>query len=225
MVRWTTIGLWLGISAAIAGCGDDDTDPMVDSGMDEDSGTGVDAGQDAGTRPDSGMRDAGVACTSGCAIEEIVTGVDHVCGRRENGEVLCWGGNGVGQLGDGRERGHDDCSTRGVDDAAGYDCSATPVVVSGVTATSLASNAALQTCAITEEGSVCWGFEDVAASGSDPAESASRRSSSRSSRLLRSFRLRETSSARVSRTARRCAAARTSRVSCFKKATIRAAWP
>jgi len=167
MVRWTTIGLWLGISAAFAGCGDDDTDPMNDAGTEEDSGTGVDAGQDAGTRPDSGPRDAGVACTSGCAIEEVVVGVDHACGRRENGEVLCWGGNGRGQLGDGRERGHGDCATRGVDDASGYDCSARPVIVSDVTATGLASNAAFQTCALSDEGPACWGLEDVAATGSD----------------------------------------------------------
>lgn len=166
MVRWTTIGLFLGMTAFV-GCGDDDVDPMVDAGMEEDSGMpGVDAGRDAGMRPDTGMGDAGMPCTSGCGIEELVTGVDHVCARRENGQVLCWGGNGRGQLGDTRERGHGDCATR-EDGASGYDCSAAPVVVTGVTATALASNSAFQTCAITEDGTSCWGLEDVAETGSD----------------------------------------------------------
>ncbi|MCB9621321.1 MAG: hypothetical protein H6724_17925 [Sandaracinus sp.] len=165
MVRWTSILLLLGLASV--GCGDDDgVTPMDDAGTETDSGTpGTDAGRDAGTPVDSGT-DAGVTCTTGCEIVELATGIDHVCGRRENGQVLCWGGNGAGQLGDGRERGHGDCATR-EDGASGYDCTATPVVVRGVTASAIATNSSFQTCAITSEGTSCWGLEDVAATGSD----------------------------------------------------------
>lgn len=164
MVR-TTIGLIL-LTALGLGCGDDDA-PATDAGMEDSGSVPTDSGpRDSGTRVDAGLRDAGVGCTTGCEIVEIVTGGSHVCARRENGEVLCWGGNGFGQLGDGRERGHGDCASR-EDGADGYDCSAAPVTVRGVTASLIATNHGVQTCAVTSEGTECWGLEDVAGIGSD----------------------------------------------------------
>lgn len=32
---------------------------------------------------------------------EIKAGMGHTCARRRNGQVLCWGLNGAGELGDG----------------------------------------------------------------------------------------------------------------------------
>jgi alpha-tubulin suppressor-like RCC1 family protein len=32
---------------------------------------------------------------------EIQAGATHTCARRRNGEVLCWGSNSTGELGDG----------------------------------------------------------------------------------------------------------------------------
>ncbi|NIR41685.1 MAG: hypothetical protein GWN73_40000, partial [Actinobacteria bacterium] len=61
------------------------------------------------------------------------------CGRRENGEVLCWGANLVGQLGDGNMRHGAACGMTGVEPR---DCSATPVEVALVEATSIESESA-----------------------------------------------------------------------------------
>ncbi|HJL01140.1 MAG TPA: hypothetical protein RMH85_15935 [Polyangiaceae bacterium LLY-WYZ-15_(1-7)] len=160
---WTLRSL-LACALVLGACGDDDA-PDEDAGtpdamVEEDAGGGVDSGpveEDAGT-------DAGpMGCTEGCAIEELVVGFDHVCGRRENGEVLCWGGNVFGQLGDDRMR-HGDCSDGGVEVV---DCSAEPVSVVGLEATTITANGGPSNCALSAEGVFCWGLSDVPPLGSD----------------------------------------------------------
>jgi alpha-tubulin suppressor-like RCC1 family protein len=149
----------------LAACGDGMSN--ADAG---DSGGGVDSGRrDSGPppRPDSGPRiDGGpTGCTEGCEIVEIALGVQHGCGRRENGEVMCWGRDEDGQLGD-RDMLHDDCGGVG----AREDCSAEAVNaqidIAGpmdiVDATRVLARGYLTTCAIRESGELwCWGYETL----------------------------------------------------------------
>ena len=46
---------------------------------------------------------AGGVCSSGACdpFTHVAVGVDYVCASRASGSVVCWGGNGFGQLGDG----------------------------------------------------------------------------------------------------------------------------
>lgn len=44
---------------------------------------------------------AGGAALTGLAEIVLGPGADHTCGRKTDGSVLCWGGNGSGQIGDG----------------------------------------------------------------------------------------------------------------------------
>lgn len=156
------------LALGVVGCGDDDSMTMMDAGGGEDTGGGVDAGTDTGPVVDSGTDSGPVGCTEGCDFVEIVSGFDHSCARRENGEVLCWGGNQSGQLGDNRMS-HDDCSNGG---AFVVDCTSTPVPVAGVAggtleASSLRSHSGNNNCAMTETGPVCWGRGVVLPVGSD----------------------------------------------------------
>lgn len=75
-------------------------------------------------------------------IRHIAAGDDHTCAALENGEVLCWGFNETGQLGDG---------TTGN--------ARVPVKVTGLPGKALALAAGWgHTCALMEEGGVyCWG--------------------------------------------------------------------
>ena len=150
----------------LVSCGDDGA-ATVDAGQDstvesrtdthiEQPDTGTDSGSDAGPE----------GCTEGCAIQELAIGREHICARRENGEVLCWGANRNGQLGDGRML-HTACN-----DAGGStdveDCSAQPVVAFGVDAVQLSTNGGPQTCALEDDGRVkCWGLSDTPPPGSD----------------------------------------------------------
>ncbi len=156
---WLAIVLAMGLVA----CGDDDSMATPDAGGDADMMM-PDAGTDTGEPPrDAGTDTGPVGCTEGCAIVEIVGGADHSCARRENGEVLCWGGNFFGQLGDDGRR-HGDCSAGG---AMGLDCSEIPRVVLGVEATALRANGGPNACAVTASGPQCWGRSVVPPVGSD----------------------------------------------------------
>lgn len=111
------------IVAALAG-----TALVACSGPMTEDDAGVDAGAriDSGPQPDAGFdagRDAGpTGCQTGCAFVELSMGILHSCGRRENGEVLCWGRNQELQFGDARPR-HELCSPEGT---TPIDCSGTP---------------------------------------------------------------------------------------------------
>jgi alpha-tubulin suppressor-like RCC1 family protein len=78
----------------------------------------------------------------GAAVVQISTGYDHACALLSGGGVTCWGGNEVGQLGDGT------ATTR-----------FTPTDVIGLTSGVAQISAGLYaTCAVTGSGAVkCWG--------------------------------------------------------------------
>ncbi|MBX3268854.1 MAG: hypothetical protein KF729_01250 [Sandaracinaceae bacterium] len=147
-----------------------------DGGTTEDAGGGgEDAGTDAGTtETDAGfdagptMPDAGGGgCTgSGCEFVELDLGALHSCGRRGNGEVLCWGYNQDFQLGDNRQR-HEECADPGTPPR---DCSGRPVNVRLETggafpiiddATALGVDGFSSSCALRGGQMWCWSYETV----------------------------------------------------------------
>jgi alpha-tubulin suppressor-like RCC1 family protein len=79
-------------------------------------------------------------------VRAIVAGNAHSCALRENGEIICWGSNRLGQLGNG--------------DVGGR--SLVPVVVrGGAEAIALSNGAGDHTCAIRKDRSVwCWGSNE-----------------------------------------------------------------
>jgi alpha-tubulin suppressor-like RCC1 family protein len=42
-----------------------------------------------------------VAPTGIADAAQVTAGTGHTCARRRSGEILCWGDNGLGQVGDG----------------------------------------------------------------------------------------------------------------------------
>ncbi len=86
-----------------------------------------------------------VAVSSLTDAVEISVGVVYSCARRASGAVVCWGGNSIGQLGDGTTTDR-------------Y----TPVAVSGLTdAVEISANWG-HTCARRASGAVvCWGRNDL----------------------------------------------------------------
>ena len=93
--------------------------------------------------------DTGVRSSLSLSISEplrgaaaVAAGDDHSCAAMSNGEVLCWGSNEWGQLGDGT-------LTR----------SFTPVSVDGLNGAVDVVAGAQHTCALTDVGGVkCWGL-------------------------------------------------------------------
>jgi alpha-tubulin suppressor-like RCC1 family protein len=75
-------------------------------------------------------------------VRTIVSGADHTCALTDQGAVLCWGSNDVGQLGDGTTTDHP-----------------VPVSVAGLESGVVALAAGdYYTCALTGSGKVeCWG--------------------------------------------------------------------
>ncbi|MCB9593533.1 MAG: hypothetical protein H6719_12435 [Sandaracinaceae bacterium] len=155
------------LAALLMGCGED---MGTDAGGGDDAGgvdagmmMGVDAGGTDAARPDAGPS----GCTgSGCEFVELDLGILHSCGRRENGEVLCWGYNQDSQLGDNRSR-HEECAMPG---STPSDCAGTPVNVrydngGGFPiiddATSLAVDGFSSSCALRGGAMWCWSNETV----------------------------------------------------------------
>jgi alpha-tubulin suppressor-like RCC1 family protein len=81
----------------------------------------------------------------GSGVAEIAVGANHVCARKSDGTLWCWGANYAGQLGDGTFMDH----------------------LSPVQVTSLGTNVAhveaggFHTCVIKTDGTTwCWGYND-----------------------------------------------------------------
>ena len=89
-------------------------------------------------------------------IVEVELGDSHACALTQAGAVLCWGDNGLGQLGNGS-----------------YDSSETPITVAGLE--SGVKDIAVGdffSCALTEAGAVkCWGANDYYQLGQESIES------------------------------------------------------
>jgi hypothetical protein len=139
---------------------DNDCDGVVDERCSDPSDAGIDggpnatdAGGDSGAtgEGDGGVDTADAGVDSGPPgagyVVEVAAGHRHTCARREAGEVLCWGDNEWGQLGDGtRERRLVPTPVLGLSDVVGS---------GGVSA--IAAGYA-HTCAIRNDRSVvCWG--------------------------------------------------------------------
>lgn len=91
--------------------------------------------------PDAGPVVCPACVGAGCAVVEIGTGSRFSCARRASGQVLCWGDNGLGQLGNGTTA-----------------SSSTPVEVRGLCDAIDLEVGAGMACARTRSGrGVCWG--------------------------------------------------------------------
>lgn len=98
------------------------------------------------------QQDATVACwdspsvpatvvAGATGIEEIAVGLDHACGLTSSGEVLCWGVNAEGQLGDDTRTPHLDAQP-----------------IAGATTYASISAGQEFSCAVTSAGEAsCWG--------------------------------------------------------------------
>ncbi len=173
MSRKFSLWMFLGLLCALTACGDDDS--TTDGGT-EDAST--DAAADT-SEPDTSVPDAAPdvaedtamdtsdpGCTEGCDFVEITTGAIHSCVRRDNGEILCWGSNFFGQLGDGRMS-HSVCDPESTEPD---DCSARPVVADVEGSTRVIANGSLQTCSETTDGIYCWGRDVLSEVGTDTHE-------------------------------------------------------
>jgi alpha-tubulin suppressor-like RCC1 family protein len=92
-----------------------------------------------------------VAVAGGLSFIELSAGNSYTCGVTSTHVAYCWGFNGQGQLGVGNTTGPELCGS-------GYQCSASPAVVSGGFSITTISAATFHTCAITTAGrAYCWG--------------------------------------------------------------------
>lgn len=100
---------------------------------------------------------ATVPCTSDhlTGVSAISTGQGHTCALKGGG-VKCWGGNGIGQLGDGTTLDHitpeDVCAS-----GAGSGC----IGGAALTGVATVSAGSLHTCALISGGVKCWGSNIV----------------------------------------------------------------
>lgn len=105
-----------------------------------------------------------VAVAASSAISAITSGVGHACALHTDGTISCWGSNESGQLGDGTLT-HTMASTC----AMGWDCSFSPVDVSGVTDAIAVAAGGDHTCALHPDGTVsCWGLDGAGQLGDGP---------------------------------------------------------
>ena len=117
---------------------DTDTDVDTDTDTDVDTDTDTDVDTDTDTFTDT-------ECSTLANVQAIAAGGVHTCAVLASGGVKCWGGNGLGQLGNG---------------ISGYDFyETTPVDVSGLSFDVQAIAAGeFHTCAaLTSGGAMCWG--------------------------------------------------------------------
>lgn len=90
---------------------------------------------------------------------QVSAGEKHACAVRRNGELLCWGSNGAGQLGRG---------------TAGETQPLSPALVQDVTDVVAVSAGFRHTCALRRDGSVyCWGDNENGQLGDGTRESRS----------------------------------------------------
>jgi len=108
-------------------------------------GYGVDC--DQGDDCDDGDPGIWVGCINPVPIS-IAGGIYHSCVLKDDGTVWCWGRNSSGELGDGQT--HQTCGL--------YDCSSTPVLVSGITGVAAIGVGGMHSCAVKGDGTAwCWG--------------------------------------------------------------------
>ncbi len=115
-------------------------------------GNGTTTGPDCGGYCHATAVDVG-GLTSGVAA--VSAGGRHTCALTTGGGVKCWGGNEVGQLGNGMATGPELCALEAP-------CSSHPIDVTGLTSGVTAVSAGgAHTCALTTGGGVqCWGWND-----------------------------------------------------------------
>ena len=95
-------------------------------------------------------------------VSHVAVGVWHVCARRKDGRLLCWGGNGHGQVGVSRGSG-----ARCYGDQP---CVRQPTIVPGVRARQVVTGA-FHSCALEADGQVkCWGRDDGGQLGAGTAD-------------------------------------------------------
>jgi hypothetical protein len=83
----------------------------------------------------------GIACAPRVSVGAAPGGAAHFCATRPNGEVVCWGNNNAGQIGDGT-------TTDG----------SSPTPVSGLADAAFAAAGNDANCAVMRDGTVrCWG--------------------------------------------------------------------
>lgn len=84
------------------------------------------------------------------SVTQVFVGGTHVCALVDSGQVMCWGGNFYGQLGDGTDTGG------GIDPNTVIENIDGPVYLENVTEVSCG---AMHSCARVETGAVkCWGY-------------------------------------------------------------------
>ncbi len=170
MTRTTLLSLGCLLSLSLVACGDDDSGG-TDTGAPDtnvmDTNPALDTAPGDTNVPDTNPADTGsMGCEGdGCDVVGLAGGSSHTCAIRGNGEVLCWGQNFFGQLGDGLMRHPGTNCTDG--EVEQIDCFATPVVAQDLEATAISANAGPSTCALTSDGVSCWGLSNVPPVGSD----------------------------------------------------------
>jgi len=128
---------------------------LVDAGMMGDAGRdgGPDAGVDGGAVPDAGeCPGCALICVDGACVDgisDLRAGFGHTCALRASGNVVCWGDNREGELGDGTMTPRTTPTIVPVADIASIDTSGRP-----------------WSCAVERAGGVlCWGSNDRGALG------------------------------------------------------------
>ncbi len=140
---------WLAVGAAaclIFGCGDTGGQgpqgggEVCDDGVDNDDDMAVDC------------RDDDCDGAAACSFTELASGRSHACGVLESGNVVCWGHNGEGQIGNGESA----------------SAPVEPVVVEGLDDMTDVAVGVRHSCALGSGGTVhCWGNNERGQLGDD----------------------------------------------------------